>query len=93
MLAPNNLLCVQYLIEVPEAIPDCVHDWNPILRLYNDIFYFTLGACLTPVTMENKGRLLALNPNQISINFLKISSKVSEANFCRYVNAILKIAM
>ena len=49
---------MNFLVDVPAAIPDNVPDWLPVLRFYNDLYYFSLSACLTPVLLANKTLVL-----------------------------------
>jgi hypothetical protein len=49
---------MKFLMEVPETIPDCVPDWMPVLRFYNDVYYFSVSACLTAVLLANKMLIL-----------------------------------
>lgn len=91
-LTPQNVHLMNFLIDVPATIPDNVPDWLPVLRFYNDLYYFSLSACLTPVLLANKNLILnSARVNQIEASIIKAASLISANQYPRLMLALLKI--
>lgn len=92
-LTPQNVQIMNFLIEVPAQIPDHVQDWLPVLRFYNDLYYFSLSACLTPILLSNKTLILnSAHVSQIESSIIKAATLVSVRQYPKLMLAVLKIA-
>jgi hypothetical protein len=69
-----------------------VPDWLPVLRFYNDLYYLSLSACLTPVLLNNKTIIQnTSNVSQIETNLIKIGTSISQKNYSKMMLAMIKI--
>jgi hypothetical protein len=91
-LTLQNVQIMNFLIEVPSNIPNNVPDWLPVLRFYNDLYYFSLSACLTPILLNNKTLIQnTSNVGHIETNLIKIGTLISHKNYSKLMLAMIKI--
>ena len=69
-----------------------MNDWLPLIRLYSDLFYFSVSACLSTTLKFNKDLLISTaRIARIEANLLEIGSKISQSGYVRFMLAMLKI--